>query len=481
MLKRTLCAFLMLLAAPTAFAGGFEYNDNGASILTRSGAFTAKANHPLAMYYNPAGLMLMSGHRLYLGSNFNFMISRFTRTGIDGLLKTDANPDGLYDSATVSNESPFFAAPSAAWTYSAPKWAFGLGVFGPGAQGSRRFPSTGPQRFELTEAEVYLAYLTLSGAVRASKNLSFGLSLQYVVLPMARFKLVIDGNLLATTSQTENSALLAEAEIDMSDWAGFSAIVGMHWRPLPSLEIGLSSRVTPIVIQATGAVNLAFPDPSMAAPVEKGELGLVSKSCASVKDPCPASNAGTLKLTLPPWVRLGIRYVSRDAKGDEVWDLELDFAIEFWSMLQAYDVTIDAKLRVVFMNLLEEVPDFSLQKQYRDVFSVRLGSDIRLIPNRMLLHLGLHYESPATRKGYTMLDFMNFHRLGASAGLTLKFKSVNVTFGYQLVWQPTWTEDDPKLPMVRPMSEAPDPIFINAGVYNATYHTASLGLVFKFK
>jgi len=49
-------AFLLFLAAVPAFPSGFQVNTQGARAMGMGLAFTAVANDPSAIFYNPAGL-----------------------------------------------------------------------------------------------------------------------------------------------------------------------------------------------------------------------------------------------------------------------------------------------------------------------------------------------------------------------------------------------------------------------------------------
>src|SRR5438552_2535181 len=71
----------MLVAAGTARAGGFDIPDEGTEPLGRGGAFTAKADSPLALYYNVAGLARQRGTRLTADVNLIFHDIAFTRAG----------------------------------------------------------------------------------------------------------------------------------------------------------------------------------------------------------------------------------------------------------------------------------------------------------------------------------------------------------------------------------------------------------------
>src|SRR5436309_15578013 len=64
-----------------AFAGGFEFPGNGAEALGRGATFTAKADSPLALDYNIAGLAKQRGTKLLLDANLVIQDYEFTRAG----------------------------------------------------------------------------------------------------------------------------------------------------------------------------------------------------------------------------------------------------------------------------------------------------------------------------------------------------------------------------------------------------------------
>jgi long-chain fatty acid transport protein len=59
---------LLLIAPHQGFAGGFRIIDQSASATGQSSAFTAQADDPSAVYYNPAGMTQLRGVQLSLGT-----------------------------------------------------------------------------------------------------------------------------------------------------------------------------------------------------------------------------------------------------------------------------------------------------------------------------------------------------------------------------------------------------------------------------
>ena len=284
----------ILTAAPMTFAGGMEVTENGAPIIGRAGAFTARGDHPMTIHYNPGALTRLKGNHVYLGTNLINMDFSFTRSGLkeQGLLA----PEGPYASATVENEPHTFVGPSLAASYGAGAWAIGGGIYGPGAVGNRYFDPEGPQRFMLTEAETLLGFATVTGAMQLSESFSVGLSLQLATMPKAKFGIDVDGGIKisenmpsyhgenALSAPDEPNPNISHTELEVSDISGFTAIAGIHAALSPAWEIGISSRLLPVGIDATGSMILSAgaglqEGVGLQSLMDSGKVAVVTSSC----------------------------------------------------------------------------------------------------------------------------------------------------------------------------------------------------------
>jgi long-chain fatty acid transport protein len=480
-LLATSCLLAAALTAP-AHAGGFEYTENGARVLGRAGAFSARADDPMAIAYNPAGLTLWRGHMITLALQLEQLDMSFERAGADDLIP------GLYPSATIENEEGPFFAPSLAWGYGGGDWGVGFGVYGPGSYGYRKYPLNGPNQYILTESDVLLAFITAAGAYKPIKELSIGVSLQYTVMPLAKFSLAVDGAVVGSPTegicdpnadpQCRPNSFRTQADLDVSDWTAFTAIVGVHWAPYEFLEFAIVSRVLPVWLDATGTIEL-----SGLSLIDNGSVALVDKACGTADSSydaslpgCKPNNGASMKLLLPPWLRVGVRYIDRDAAGRELFDIELDVVAEFWEMLDKYEIGFDGTMK--FLTGVTPLNGIDLPKNFRNTLAVRVGSDMHLIPDLFTLRAGLHFETAASPLAYSNIDFLAFERVGAALGMSFYMGPVELAVAYQLVWQPERTVpvDEGKIVMQRPLTEtAPsDLIVVNAGTYNSMFHTASL-------
>jgi long-subunit fatty acid transport protein len=478
--------FVGIAAAGTAHAGGMEFNENSAAILGRDGAFTAKGDHPMAIHYNPGALIRLDGHHAYLGFNLSDLDLTFTRSGLEE--EELLAPLGPYESATVTNEAGTFVAPSLAWAYGGGRWAVAAGVYGPSAMGNRTFKEGGPQRFMLTEAETLLGYGTVSGAMMVSRKVGVGLSLQYVTMPKARFGIDVDGGIrLSPAASTiiprhqENSFTfpnepnphITHTDLDVSDLAGFTAIAGLHFKLSKSFEVGVSSRLLPVDIDASGTMKLSA-GPGLQDLMDNGKVAVVSAGCQGVDDACATEDGASLRFRLPPWVRLGARWIDRDEDGDENYDIEVDIVYERWSVLENYEISFDGKLKA--FNRLEPLNDVIIPKNWNDTWAVRVGSTMHPVGNWLAIRAGAHFETAAVPEEMTNLDFLGFDRLGGTLGMGMLVAGVQFDLAYQIVWQPDREVTNSEVLVQRPLDPVDEQIAAGNGTYESTFHTVALSM-----
>jgi long-subunit fatty acid transport protein len=207
-----------------------------------------------------------------------------------------------------------------------------------------------------------------------------------------------------------------------------------------------------------------------------------------------------LDLSLPAWFRGGLRYRHLDAQGKELWDVEVDFVYEMWSVLENFDVSLGSDFEVVLGEDADpeplEVNPIKLPKKYKDTYSIRLGSTVHL-SDAFDVHGGAFFESAASSNAYTHLDFTASERLGLTAGLTYQSESYALSFAYGHIFQPTRTvsaeetqiyQVHPVSPCVPPYEEnchssnpgKPPGVPAGAGTYESGFHVWSVGLTMFF-
>lgn len=494
----SLLALLTVCAPLGVYASGLEFPAYGTVGTGRASAFTARADDLTAIYYNPAGLVHSRGPLTVL---YNHSASRldmsYERRAWDHAAESwhdfgaAGSPNPVSNGAGWFLKGGFMALASDLGTE---RFSLAAGVYGPSSIGQVSYPEDGAQRYQLVERDVLMLFYTLSGAWRFSDNFSLGVSLQWVDMPYSRYTLMIDGyNDNHYRPFGSDQDLLST--LDVADRFTFSAILGAWWRPWPFLEVGLAGRVIPINVEAEGTMSLE-PVGDMVQPEQAGLENWALLDCepGQAAADCRETNAARLGLTIPPNLRLGVRYVHRRG-ARECFDLELDATYEFWSMLNKFDVSTDASHVLLELRggsiAHRPIAGMSVPKNYRDAFGLRVGGDLHVMPQWLTLRAGGLFETGAADPAYANVDFAPFQRFGVSTGLTSRWRGVALSFAYMHIFQAdvTVSESDAKLLQHRPSELcSSDETFCdgdyggatapaaNSGVFKSGYDILSVGL-----
>lgn len=198
----------MTLAASAAYASnGLDSPESGVVQAGRGGAWLARADDPLAIYFNPAGLVRQSSG-VHLGAQLLFMNRCYTRTGEDsenpgtfGVPVSPGNdypgpgadPDGpaVGPAARVCGESAPSPTPQLAFSYRiSDRFAAGVGLIAPHGVGTSKWPTQlaftnrfgaellqpAPNRYQLTEADSRILFPMIGASFAITDELSVGAS-----------------------------------------------------------------------------------------------------------------------------------------------------------------------------------------------------------------------------------------------------------------------------------------------------------------
>lgn len=473
-------ALALLTSAGTAAASGLEVPEQGVRSVARGGAWSAKADDPSAAIHNPGALVLIDGFDVLYSHNLIWHHATFARA--PSVLSASEGYPGQDPFAPVQNETPFFglgAMLSAAYGFD--DWTVGISAYGPNSSGHVKYPATGGQRYMLTELEAVMFFGGVSVAY-GGDTFGFGITLQGAFMPSMRYSLVVDGT-EPPANDAEGAESLSpysspwdvEATLAVSDGFAPTAIVGGWWQPHPSVELGLSGRVMPVVFDAKGDIELRnVPGQGDFSP----ELLEVLDSSAS------------LEIPLPPTARLGARYIHREG-GAEVFDVELDVVWEGWSIVDVYRADLSGG--IVLAGGIE-TQDVRIEKRWRDTFSVRLGGTVAVVPDLLKLSAGGYFEQGASHPRYTNLDFLSTDRFGVGAGFEFALLDdpdgiqLDFIWAFQHVFQADRTVDETegKVIQQRPVAQCPDAcggytgVVANAGTFSSSFDQLSFGLNARF-
>ena len=320
-MRRALVSFAvsaaMLATAPLSFGAGLKINEQGAKAMGMANAFTAQADDPTALYFNPAGIAYLKGFQVNLGS----VVIAVPQTQFDGTT-------GLSGSAEVSEKAKkdLFIAPNlyATYTLEALPLTFGLGVnsiypLAKSWDDSSAFRnqmqniSVKPINFQPTVA---YRFDDLNLAVAA------GLDVTHAIVSLSKSAYVPDpGN--------PN----APAELGIMGLDGTANAVGYNlgikWKPAKELSFGVAYR-SEITLRVDGNANFLATTQAGAAAIGQ------SANFASYNSRIRATSVVSSTITLPDSLALGVAWQPNDRL-----TVEVDAERTGWSSMKSLEFKFD--------------------------------------------------------------------------------------------------------------------------------------------
>ncbi|WP_437936468.1 OmpP1/FadL family transporter [Sorangium sp. So ce341] len=457
-------AFAAMVAAGAARASsGLDSPDIGVLQLGRGGAWVARADDPLAAYFNPAGLAAQrsSAHG---GVHFIHQAQCFTRLGPDGRpvppSTTTAIPapgsEGGPD-PEVCAEGGLFPNPQLAATFRvSDALAVGVAALGPHGVGARSWPESlpythpsfgemtqpSPQRYLLTSLDALMLMPTLSVGFTPAEGVSIGAGFIWGAAVIDFVNFAEATSAAGGDDFNAHGDLRTRAEAEDLFVPGF--VLGARWAATAHLDLGAWFKWQDAVRAKT-------------------DLTVESRywTPAGVKneDPCrgeaPGCNvteergAGELRMPIPMEAKLGLRYHrprafalrpaqptaaaprTRDPMIDDLFDVELDFTWANNSAVDAIEVRFREGIPVRGTVVGTVPPNADVPHRWRDVLGVRLGGDFVVLQNLLALRAGGFFEQKGQDDADLNLDFHLGYRVGIGAGVTARIGPVDVSAAFQ--------------------------------------------------
>lgn len=213
----------------SVFAGGYQINEHGARATGMGGAFVARALDGSAIYFNAAGLGFQKGMNLLVGTTLIFPSSTFTgptpATTSTDMVSQVFYPSNLYGSYAVNE-----------------KLVVGLGIYNPfglGTEWPTDWPTATDKRGSRISVKTDLQtfYINPTVAYKVNDQLSVGAGVSYIIANA-------EINYRAATYSTFPTV---PASVDgnvglTGDGSGISFNVGVIYKPMEKLSVGLSYR-----------------------------------------------------------------------------------------------------------------------------------------------------------------------------------------------------------------------------------------------
>jgi len=373
-------------------------------------------SHPSAIYFNPAGLSLNSGTRVYVEGLFGTRSQGYTRptTAIDNVV-TDGDPvAGTPTSATSANAgeaklSNLFAAPFAAVVSDLGIKNLGVAAgiyvpFGGSASwdengeysGDDAYPGAvdGVQRWSNIEGEIQSLYATLAGSYYFPKlRLAVGVGFNAV---FTKSRNIRARNAAGTDDLLASNGAMQEgrASLDITG-TSMSLGAGVIWQPTDKLRVGVSYQSRPNF----GTTTL------------KGELR------AKLSLATPTTTDIVVRWPLPDVIRAGATF--RPTKRTEVRVFG-DFTR--WSVLDNHcAMAMDSADRGCLLDDRGNADPsgasivFNIPRHWEDAFGLRVGGSYWLSEKRELF-AGLGYDGNAIPDTTIGPDITDQEKMTASLG-----------------------------------------------------------------
>lgn len=237
-MKRTstwlLLLIALLLVTPSRlFANGFDIYEQSARAVGLGGAFTAQADDPSAVFFNPAGIVELEGTQVSLGACPIMPTMKF---------KSDGNPTmGTLPGQTWRIKDNTWVIPNAYVTHRVNEHiALGLGMFSHFGLGVE-WPADFEGRYSPGSNKTILKTTSISPviAVKPSQRFSIGLGpyLQYFNIQLSNKAFI--GLPTPPLSPGTNLAQTADVELKGTNWAwGYNA--GVRIQVIEGLFFGAS-------------------------------------------------------------------------------------------------------------------------------------------------------------------------------------------------------------------------------------------------
>ncbi|NRA33873.1 MAG: outer membrane protein transport protein [Polyangiaceae bacterium] len=492
----------MLAVSGQCWAAGQELPALGSQAIGRGSAFTARADNPSAFYFNPAGLTKARGVEALVSFSVIRMDLEFDRGGsgefrcppeaADRCSPNEAFSDRHFDPAVDPNTGlPYERVAATKWgplpmavlVWGQPGGIAGLslaaGVQPPSAVGIAPFDNDGAQRYTVRSADAISLQFGLGAAYEIAAGLSLGVTLLNAVTTLSSRRAARSVINSEAPSRNEDPGGDNSLEVTASDYFSPAASAGALYAPIKQLEAGLNVR-TPVVVSADGDLSLK---PGTDSP------GTV------------LSGTGLTFRQKSPWVfRAGLRFVRPS------FDIELDYVFEYWSDTSSCDVDrreklgetgrtrcdngIEADFDDDVMAVIEagpvQVRDFVVYRNFRDSHSLRLGSDVELVPNVLVVRGGLWFQTSAYPENHSTfgVDFPISQQVAFTTGTTWSPGGGDfaLSAGFSHIIQPDVHVSEGEIIQRGSATADTDPVgnIVNNGTYRLQYNVFSISAQNRF-
>ncbi len=408
-------ALLLCLGASQATAAGFRLPEAGAKAMGMGFAFTAQADDPSAIYFNPAGLTQLEGSNVMGG------VTYVKENG--GTFTGETPLTGGFSTSETQKTLHFFIPNLYVTRKASPNFAYGIGVFSPFGLGQEyKDQHTSIFRNQVTKIDLQTVVVNPSVAWKVNEVLSLGAGIDFMygkaTLKKTPVGLHSDGETLTPTNIFD-----LELKGDGTAW-GYN--FGLLLTPSKAVRIGASFR-SPFELQikdgdvtisdvTTQTIVTPFGSlpPQAPAPIGFGGSSFSTKASTT--------------LSLPATAALGIA-----VKPTDRLTVEVDADWTFWSSYRT--LAFDFRDNRAFL------PDSSSKKNWKDVCAIRIGGEYK-VTDPLALRLGFAYDPTPVPNETMSPELPDATRLNYMAGVGYKIGNWTVDGSYFYVDKKDRTVDN---------------------------------------
>jgi len=460
-------------------AGGMELLPGGTKSAARGGASAARADDPMTLLRNPAGMVLLPDVQFLINTDIPFLdmcvdpygyygwgTVRYTGESEFGdSAEVELNDDGEPIIGATYATDPMDEVCNSAGVLPFPHvvltipilddLSIGVGFVAPtmmtgmqwgGSDGTVQTddgPRPTPTRYQLIRQKVAFGLdPTIGVAYRFLQWLQAGFSMQFFMADVeSRIVQAVD----PTTSPHSDMLVNLTADDYFVPALNFS----IHATPIASLDLMLAFRWmddfngSGEVVHTTNTYQQGGGEDS-AKPYENDPIKL-----NKVQVPFPWSATFAIRYAQLYRQRRTERekwHYERDPLINELWDIELDLTYTFNKRTSTASIGFekeDAELVFLERNGVRDVipvdassvNQFNFDRHFKDSIAIRLGGSYNIWPRLASINTGVFFETRGVDPDYANIDLFAFQRIGIGVGLITRFGVVESITSYTHIFQ----------------------------------------------
>lgn len=404
---------VLLFTASTSFAAGFRLPEAGAKAMGMGFAFTAQADDPSAIYFNPAGLTQLKGQNVMLG------VTYVRENGGEFTGTTPVDNQTAIKSET--QKSLNFYIPNAYYTKTTSDGylAYGVGIFSPFGLGQEYNNGNNSSIFrnQITKIDLRTIVVNPTIAFKINEFLSVGAGIDWMY---GKAK-------LAKTAVVPGVGNIFNLDLD-GDGDAWGYNFGVLLKPTENFRIGANYR-SPFTLKIKDGdvrirnINSTAPFVPNPAPPP------AAFTAAQIFGGTSFDTKGAATLYMPATFALGAAYTM----GRMTVEADAD-----WTFWHSY-----TSLPIDFRDNKPILPDSNAAKNWKDVVAFRLGAEYR-VTDPLALRAGFVYDPtpvPADTMGPELPDS---NRLNYMVGAGYKIGPVTIDGAFMYIDKKDRTVTNPQ-------------------------------------